>query len=243
MATGIGDGKPLAGAREPHTLTCPSPSRPPGGGSELPRAPRARARAHTRGSARARARDAGRLFELALRRFSRSPAHSKPGARSVAGAVAAAQLPWPPPPSGNPPPAPPSTPSWKGPPGFLRAPHFRPPLHVPSGPIGERLRVWQPMSAGGGASGIGRGGAGSGVGGGGCCWLIGRRGCGAPGFAAGGPASCLGRDCAPHCCAAGGRGQGKPCVDGKAGGAPLFPYDVDAGRAQLSRRRRVRNAP
>lgn len=84
-----GGGKPIAGAREPHTLTCPSPS--PSAGLRL----RAAAdHARTRG---ARTRAAGRFFELALGPFSPSPAHSKPGARSVAAAVAAAQLPWPPP--------------------------------------------------------------------------------------------------------------------------------------------------
>eukprot|EP00071_Canis_lupus_P049267 XP_022282824.1 basic proline-rich protein-like [Canis lupus familiaris] len=87
---GSGGGKPLAGTREPHTLTCPSPSPP-----ARRRLREAAGRARTQG---ARTRTAGRFLELALRPFSPSPAHSKPGARSAAAAVACAQLPWPPPP-------------------------------------------------------------------------------------------------------------------------------------------------
>lgn len=129
---GSGGGKPLAGTRESHTLTCPSPSPP-----ARRRLRAAAGRARTQG---ARTRTAGLFLELALRPFSPSPAHSKPGARSVAAAVASAQLPWPPPPRETLP-----RPLPLRPPGrrfsVVSRPSLPHPAQVLSGPIDERLRV------------------------------------------------------------------------------------------------------
>lgn len=132
---GSGGGKPLAGTREPHTLTCPSPSPP---ARRRLRAAAGRARTHG-----ARTRAASRFPELALRPFSPSPAHSKPGARSVAAAVAAAQLPWPPPPRETLP-----RPLPLRPPGrrfsVVSGPSLPHPAQVLSGPIDKRLRFRRP---------------------------------------------------------------------------------------------------
>lgn len=123
-----------AGARRPHTLTCPSPC-PPARPAEAPirRGPRARAR--TRTHARPRL-----LPALALGRLSPSSAHSKPGARSVATAVAAAQPPWPPlpPKSPSPPPAPDPPRSRPTPrPGPASPPRSRPILRLGPAPKAE----------------------------------------------------------------------------------------------------------
>lgn len=97
--------------------TCPSPSPP-----ARRRLRAAASRAHTQG---ARTRAAGRFLELALRRFSPSPAHSKLGARS--------KPPLPPrschsrPCSGNPPPVPPPAP----PPSLQKAALRSPKLSLP----------------------------------------------------------------------------------------------------------------
>ncbi|XP_036064223.1 serine/arginine repetitive matrix protein 3-like [Onychomys torridus] len=106
--------EPLAGARRPHTLTCPSPSPPARRRLPSCRGPRVRVRAHTRfgvggggrtrthAAAAAAAGSASSSRARARARLSPSSAHSKPGARPVAAAaaavaaVAAAQPPWPP---------------------------------------------------------------------------------------------------------------------------------------------------
>ncbi|CAD7693853.1 unnamed protein product [Nyctereutes procyonoides] len=124
---GSGGGKPLAGTREPHTLTCPSPSPP-----ARRRLREAAGRARTQG---ARTRTAGRFLELALRPFSPSPAHSKPGARSAAAAVACAQLPWPPPPRETLP-RPSHSALLEGGSRWSPGPHFR----TPPGPVWPNRR-------------------------------------------------------------------------------------------------------
>lgn len=117
----VGEGSPWRARASRTHSPAPPPPRPPGGGSQQPRA----ARAHE---------------ALALRPVSPSPAHSKPGARRVAAAAAAAQPPWPPLPREALPPPRPLGPAGRGL-SAVSGPHFRIPPPVLCLPIGERLWV------------------------------------------------------------------------------------------------------